>query len=332
MKTQRLVRLLVVFVTLLFVISAACRNNETSSSIKPAPVIRIGIVYTEPHPVLQTIIEAFKARVKTSIPDAVFVEKHASGSKAQYPAVVRSVLNDGVDLIVPITTPMSLEAFRQARGKVPVLFLGVTDPVGAGLVASLDKPQYCTGVSDNPPMEGTIDLFQAFIPGGKSIGIPYDPKDQPAVVTARRAADIARSRGLTAELLPVTGEVEIPAAIRGLAARNDAIVIGMDNLFMKNAGIVARTALPQGKPLFAADDKSVEMGAVAGVGVDYADVGRLGGDLAEKILKQHVEPGNIPIVALSSGNFFVNQGAAKELRLQVPKEIKAQDVSAAGSK
>lgn len=319
---------------LAFVLGAAlvlssCHNSETSNRIDAIPRVKVGIVYTEPHPVLQTIINSFKDRVRQSFPNVIFVEKHGNGSKAEYPAVVRSVLNDGVDLIAAVTTPMSLEAYKQARGRIPVVFLGVTDPVGAGLAESLGHPKYCTGVSDNPPMEGTLDLFTALLPVGKKVGIPYDPQDQPAVVTARRAADIAKSRGLIAELLPVTSEVEIPAAIRGLSSRNDALLIGMDNLFMKNAGIVAKTARTQGKPLFAADDKSVQMGAVAGVGVDYADVGRLGGDLVEKILKNHVEPGAIPVATLSSGKFFINTIAARELNIKVPKEIADKSVPVA---
>src|SRR5215212_2986429 len=75
----------------------SCAPNHATTT-KP---YKVGIVLTEPHPVLNTIVEAYKARLKESIPDVVFIERNASGSKAQIPATVRSVLAEGVDLLVP---------------------------------------------------------------------------------------------------------------------------------------------------------------------------------------------------------------------------------------
>ena len=296
---------------------SACRQDEKPDAGKPT---KIGIILTEPHPVLNTIAEAYKTRVREFIPDVVFVERHANGSKAQYPATVRAVIAEGVDLLAPLTTPMSIEALSQAQGKIPVVFLGVTDPVGAGLVNSLELPGKCTGVSDNPPMEGVVDLVREILPNAKTIGIPYDPKDQPGVTTANRAVEAAKDRGLKAELRPVTSENELRAAVRALASQQDAIVIGMDNLMMKNAGIIAETAKDQGKPLFAADDKSVEMGAVAGVGVDYKDVGNIGADISIRILKEKLQPGTIPVATLKTGQKFSNIKSAETLKLKLPSQ------------
>jgi putative ABC transport system substrate-binding protein len=261
--------------------------------------------------------------LKESIPDVVFIERNASGSKAQIPATVRSVLAEGVDLLVPVTTPMSIESLSQASGRVPVVFLGVTDPIGAQLVSNLETPTTCTGVSDNPPMNGVIDLVRELLPNAKSIGIPFDPKDQPGVITADRGGNIAKSHGLEVELRPVTSENDLRAAIRALASHHDAIVIGMDNLMMKNAGIIAETAKDQGKPLFAADDKSAEMGAIAAVGVDYRDVGKLGADISLRVLKERVPVGTIPVAQLSTGKRFFNEKAAAALKIAIPVQARS---------
>ena len=300
------------------------KGGSTNISGSPSKPLKIGILYTEPHPVLNTIIEAFKAGVKESIPNVEFIERHGNGSKTQYPATVRAVIAEGVDLLAPITTPISVETLTQANGKIPVVFLGVTDPVGSGIVNSLENPAKCSGVSDNPPMDGVVDLARLFMPGAKSLGIPYDPKDQPGVTTAHRAADAAKTRGFQVELRPVTSEGELRAAVRGLSAQVDALVIGMDNLMMKNAGIISQTAMDQRKPLFAADDKSVEMGAVAGVGVDYSDVGRFGADIAVKVLRDKQPVGSIAVQMLKTGQRFANQKAVRTLGLTIPQELQAQ--------
>ncbi|MFY9821361.1 MAG: ABC transporter substrate-binding protein [Thermoanaerobaculia bacterium] len=322
-KTRALVMIGVATIVLIALVIS--RKEKIDSAPSGARFYKIGIVYTEPHPVLADIIQSFKAEVSKSLPGTEFIEKHGSGSKAQYPSVVRSVIAEKVDVLVPVTTPMSIEALSQAKGvRIPVVFLGVTDPVGAGLVDSLERPVRSTGVSDNPPMEGVISLVRSFLPNAKNIGIPYDPKDQPGVVTARRAENIARQKGFLVELMPVTSESELRASVRGLASRTDAIVIGMDNLMMKNAGIISQTAALSGKPVFAADDKSVEMGAVGGVGVSYKDVGKLGGQLVVKILKTKVSAGTLPVATLTTGDIFVNEAAAKGVGISLPEKIRSK--------
>lgn len=315
--------LIITMVTAIAVISGCSKNKTASASASSRP-LKIGIVYTEPHPVITTIIDAFKARVKQFIPDAQFIERHGSGNKTQYPATVRGIIAEDVDVLVPITTPISLEVMAQVNNRIPVIFLAVTDPVSAGLVNSLEKPEKCSGVSDNPPMDGVIDLAQALMPEAKSIGIPYDPKDQPGVVTAHRAEAAAKARGFQVQLRPVTSESELRAAIRGLSAQVDALVIGMDNLMIKNAGIISETALDQHRPLFAADDKSVEMGALAGVGVDYTDVGRLGADIVLKVIRDKQSAGSIPIQTLQTGQRVINKKTADSLNLVLPPEVQSQ--------
>jgi len=314
-KLKVIISLLLATILLGFV---GCEKNSQNEE----SLITIGILYTEPHPVLTTIAEAFKTEVLSQLPDVKFIEKHGNGSKSQYPATVRAILAEGVDLLAPITTPMSVETLKQAQGRVPVVFLGVTDPIGAELVESLINPVNCSGVSDNPPMFGVINLVKQFLPDAQSIGIPYDPKDQPGVTTAYKAAALAIDQGLEANLRPVTTESELRATVRALAANVDAVVIGMDNLMMKNAGIISRTIAEQNIPLFAADDKSVKMGAIAGVGVDYADVGRLGGKIALEILINNRPVGEIPVKTLSTGQVFYNIDAASTLNIGIPESAK----------
>lgn len=307
---------------------ANCGGQATDRESGP----KIAVLYTEPHPVLNTIISSFEERARELMPGVEFIERHGSGDSAEYPAVVRSViLGQKVDLLAPITTPMSVEAAKQALGRTPIVFLGVTDPEGAGLVRSLDQPKWASGVSDNPPMEGVVDLVRLYYPSAKKIGIPYDPSDQPGVTTAKRAAEACKERGLTAVLRPVSSEAQLRAAVRALASRSDAVVIGMDNMMMKNAGLISSTIRAFGKPLFAADDKSVRMGALAGVGVDYSDVGRFGAEIAAEVLVDHKRVGDIPVRRLSTGAVFYNALQATELSVVIPSEVRAEGEEAGGS-
>jgi putative tryptophan/tyrosine transport system substrate-binding protein len=301
--------------------AAACEWANGRQANTPAP-IKIGIVYTQPHPITNAIIAAFKTHVMATFPDAQFIEKHGYGDKTLYPGVVREVISQNVDILVPVTTPLSIEALQQASGRIPVVFLAVTDPLSAGLVESFEHPVKSSGVSDNPPMASVIDLIRAFMPEAKTLGIPYDSTDPPGVLSAERAELAAKARGFEVQRWPVISESELRAAIRGLSAKVDVLVIGMDNLMVKNAGIISETAMDQRKPLFAADDKSVAMGAVAGVGVDYANVGRLGANTVIKVLKDKQSPGSIAVETLQTGGLFVNSKSLAFLNLKIPTEFK----------
>ncbi|HEY9713509.1 MAG TPA: ABC transporter substrate binding protein, partial [Chroococcales cyanobacterium] len=119
---------------------------------------RIDIVYTSPHPVINEIIKGFKSAVQKAYPKAEFIERHANGRPEEYSATVLAAINDRPMLLAPITTPITTLAVEQARGSVPIVFMGVTDPVGAHVANSIDKPGIATGSSDLCPFAALLDV------------------------------------------------------------------------------------------------------------------------------------------------------------------------------
>lgn len=317
-RLEMAVGLLLLILTVTHGCSGCASDEQQTAPVDQAANLRIVILYPEPHPVLNEIIDAFETRARGLIAGVEIEKRHASGQASQYPALVRAALQENFAVLAPITTPMSIEVMRQAPPDVRIVFLGVTDPVGAGLVDSLEAPGRSSGVSDNPPMHALVELVAATVPSVKSIGIPYDPSDLPGVLTAKLAERACIERGLIARLRPVTSESEIRSAVRGLAQETDALLIGMDNLMMKNAGLIASTIAPFDRALFAADDKSVEMGAVAGVGVDYRDVGSFGAEIAAEVLLGGRDVGLIPVRQLTTGRAHFNKQTAEVLGVKIP--------------
>jgi putative tryptophan/tyrosine transport system substrate-binding protein len=272
---------------------------------------KIGIVYTSPHPVINEIIDGFKETVLRQFPNAQFVERHANGNESEYTGAVLSVLSQHPTLLVPITTPISKIAVEEARGKTPIVFLGVTDPVGAGIVDSLEIPKKSTGSSDLCPFDALLSITHQLLPNAKVLAIPYNPSDQPAVFGLGRIRTLAPKFGFTVIDRQVTSRDELSTEVRGVSSRADAVLLAADNLMMENPGLVASAASSEGKPVFACDATSVQKGAVAGVSVKYRDVGRAGGELAVRVLNGAV-PGSLPVAVLSSGGLIVNRQAACE--------------------
>jgi putative ABC transport system substrate-binding protein len=244
---------------------------------EPRSQPKIGIVYTAPHPVMNLVIEGFKEVVAKARPNAVFFERHADGRPEQYGTAVLAAIGANPDLLVPITTPITKVAVEQARGRIPIVFIGVTDPVGAGVARSLEKPELATGSSDLCPFASLLAISRELFPAAKTLGLPYNPSDQPAVFGRSQLIALAPKYGFKVIDRQVTSPSELPTEVRGLAGRVDAVIIAADNLMMENPAAVASSALAGGRPTLACDSGSVKAGAVAGVSVNYRKVGELAG-------------------------------------------------------
>jgi len=323
---RRLLQLSLVAVGILIMTGALARHDSALGAAKQNP--KIGIVYTSPHPVINDIIVGFKAQVLRAYPKATFFERHANGQQSEYGTAVAATIGGQPDLIAPIATPIAKLAVDQARGRIPIVFLGITDPVGAGIARSLDHPELATGSSDLCPFAGLLSVVRETLPGAKILGLPYNPSDQPAVFSRAQLKLLAPKYGFAIVDEQVTSASELSTQVRGLAGRVDAVVIGADNLMMENPAAVASAAAEAGRPAFACDEPSVKAGAVAGIGINYRQVGEIGGDLAVQVLGGKF-PGGLPVAVLRTGTISVNREAACRVHLTVPAAVarKATDVT-----
>src|SRR5262245_24789936 len=120
-----------VLVTILILAASVAAQND-----KP----KIVLAYPDHEHVVIESIDAFKAEVKKTFPNAIFIEKDAKGDPAEFETTVRAGIAQSPAILVPISTPLSRLAVDQAKGKLPIVFMGVTDPVGAGIVDALERP------------------------------------------------------------------------------------------------------------------------------------------------------------------------------------------------
>lgn len=296
-------------------------RTSLAQNTESAP--KIGIVYTAPHPVINDIIGGFKEIVFQTYPRAIFFERHAEGRQEQYGTAVLATISAGPDILAPITTPITKLTVEQARGRIPIIFMGVTDPVGAGVARSLSAPEIATGSSDLCPFDGVLDISRQLLPNAKTIGLPYNPSDQPAVFGRSQLIALGPKYGFSIVDRQVTSASELSTEVRNLARRADAVLIAADNLMMENPAAVVSSSAEVGKPTFACDSASVNAGAVAGVSVDYREVGKLAGQRAVEVIGGKAS-GSIPVAVLNSGGLAVNLKGACQVRIELPKALIAK--------
>lgn len=294
-------------------------SRPSNASSKTA---RIGLVYIGPHELINQIIAGFKDGVAQSIGKRPYeiIERHANGDKSQVSSTVNGAFAARLDVIATITTPVSQVALKNAPATVPVVFVGVTDPVGAGLVKSLEQPGLSTGVSDLAPLSAMLALIKEVTPRVKRIGFPFSPEEEPAVYSRQTVERLAPGLGLAIDARPVTSNDELTTVVRALARSNDAILVGADNGMFEAAPTIAKIALDNHKPFFAADSSSLKAGAAAGVTIDYSQVGLEGGKLAVRVLNGE-RAGAIPVALMTKGVLELNRSTVKKLGLRLDDSI-----------
>ena len=267
------------------------QEEEPSSQIEstPAPVteqepFEIGLVQYVQHAALDTVRENFMSRLEEWGYDDTKVEityEDAGGDEAKLAEICQGFVEEEVDLIAAISTPAAKAAMEAAQGTdVTVVFAAVSDPQEDLGITNPETPSgNVTGVSSQTDVTKTVDLAKQATPAIQTLGLLHSGEDT-ASAAAAQAKTYAESLGLTVVEKPFSTGEELPQAVADLCAQADAILTANDSLVAASAEAVAQAAREAGKPWYASGDgQLVQQGALAGVSVDYAQVGSSCADL-----------------------------------------------------
>lgn len=252
-----------------------------------------------------------------------FTYESAQGQPAIAAQIARKMVGDAPDIIVAIATP-SAQAAASASKDIPVVFSAVTDPVGAKLVSSLIQPGgNVTGLSDMVNVKQQLALIKEFLPNLKTLGIPYNPGEANSVSIVNNLKAAAEEIGVTVIESPAPKSSDVMIATKQLVGKVDAIYCSTDNTIVSAFESVVKVGIDAQIPVFAADTDSVERGAVAAVGYDYADLGRQTGDIVVRILKGE-KPGMIDVKLAEGTSLFVNTTMAAKMGVEIPAAVLAR--------
>lgn len=235
--------------------------------------------------------------------------------------IAQKFAGDNPDVIVPISTPSAQTVVAAAKGRLPVVFTAVTDPVAAKLVTDPKKPgANVTGITDLSPLDKHVELIRAAAPKAKRIGVPFNPGEANAVVLVKRLKELAPAAGLAIVEAPAPSGGDVLASARSLVGKVDAIYVPTDNTVVQALEAVIKTGIEAKIPVFAGDTDSVKRGAVAAIGFDYYDVGRQTGKVVSRVLRGE-KPGDIPVEGVGVTQLHVNPGAAEKMGLSLPETL-----------
>lgn len=232
--------------------------------------------------------------------------------------IIANFAADNVDLMVGVATPVAM-AMQSATedSKTPVVFAAVSDPVGAGLVASLEEPgSNVTGSSDNLDTNSVMNLIFAQNPGAKKIGLLYDVGQDSSTAAIEHAKAYLDDKGVEYVERTATTAEEVALAAQALVSDGvDAVFTPTDNTIMKAELAIYETFADAGIPHYTGADSFALNGAFLGYGVDYANLGRETADMIASILTEGKDPATTPVITFDNGTATVNTEICEKLGL-----------------
>lgn len=322
-KHKRSLSLLLTVFLLVAVVSTGCSGGAGETEELP----KIGIIQIIEHPSLNTIREEMLAELAASgykDGENITIDyQSAQGDASNLKTISQKFVTSGYDLIIAIATP-SAQAVVGETTEIPIIFSACTDPVGSGLVASMEKPGgNVTGTSDAVSAEKIMGLALEITPGIKTIGALYNAGETNSVAVINDLKAFAADNGLTVVDATVTNTSEVQQAVTSLVDKVDAVFTPIDNTVASAMVLVAQVAIQAELPVYVGADSMVADGGLATYGVNYKVLGQRTARLVAEVL-EGADPGELAVVTIEDVEIYLNEETAERIGVEVPQEILEQ--------
>ncbi|NDY58791.1 ABC transporter substrate-binding protein [Desulfovibrio sulfodismutans] len=273
------------------------------------------------HPALDAVRNGFVEGLKKNGVEATVNVHIAQGNPAVNVQIASQMLGEKPDLVMAIATP-SAQAAAQKIKDIPVLFSAVSDPVGAGLVASLDAPGgNVTGMTDMSPVDRQLELMREIKPDLHTLGVIYNAGEANSVSQLELLKAEAKKRGIDTVEATVTNSSGVFQAAKSLVGKCDAIYIPLDNTVVSALESAIKICTESKLPLFSSDNDSVPRGTIAAVAIDYGRMGEQTAVMAKRILVGGKKPAAMPVEQLQDLEVVVNKKAAADMGVTLPESV-----------
>jgi putative tryptophan/tyrosine transport system substrate-binding protein len=252
----------------------------------------------------------------------------AAGSVDRMRTFAKELVEREPDVIVASTTPVTAALQRETR-TIPIVFVIVADPVGAGFVAGLPRPGgNITGfINVEAAMVGKwLEMLKEIAPDVKRVAIMFNPDTAPGGGAYFLGQFEAAARSLAVE--PITARVrsdaEIEAVIASLRREQAGIVIMADSFMQVHQGTVISVTAVNGVPAIGADLTGfAREGGLLSYGANFSDIFRRAAPYVDRILRG-ANPADLPVQAPNKYELVINLKTAKALGLEIPPTLLAR--------
>ena len=248
----------------------------------------------------------------------------AEGRFERLPDLAVELVKLKVDVIVANVTQASLAA-KRATSTIPIVMVGVGDPLGSGLVDNLARPGgNVTGPSSMLAEASAkqLALLKETVPSASPVAVLRNSANPVWQASALRETEAAaRAMGLRLQLLEASGPDELEGAFAAMTReRAGALFVPADIIFVRHAQRMAELAARHRLPAMFGFREHVEAGGLMSYAASFAVMFRRAATFVDKMLKG-AKPADLPVEQPTKFELVINLKTAKALGISIPQSV-----------
>src|SRR5215472_6759271 len=255
----------------------------------------------------------------------VVVEYHSvEGQSGRLSEIVTDLIERKVAVIVAVGGTDPAKAAKAATSTIPIVFISAADPLGAGIVTRLNRPEgNITGVSIlGTSLEAKrLGLLHDIVPGTSPIGVLVNPGFSDADLELREVEEAAGLVKRQIHVVRASTESEFDGAFASLARQGaGGLLIASDPFFASHRDQLVALAAHYKMPTMYHQREYAEAGGLVSYAPDFADGYRQGGVYVGKILKG-TKPTDLPVMQSSKFELVINLKTARTLGVKFSDNV-----------
>ena len=323
-------RRFLVLASVFLALAAATGPDTACAQQTPHGLRRIGFLSErgdfakrkKPSPLHQAFLQSLADSGFVDGKNLIIEYRFAEGDRERLPELARELVARKVEVIFAYAS--GAMAVAAATKTVPVVFVGITDPVANGLVQSLAHPGgNVTGISNQGLEINTkrLELLKAAIPSLQRVAVLVHREHSVGEQLKRDLEAVAPSLGVKVDFFEVQAANQIPGAFAAMkAAGADALLIQEQDALWLQRKQISQLALDSRLPAMCWSSAFVQAGCLMSYGQDFLDIARLAGGYVARIL-QGANPADLPVEQPTKFDFVINAKTARAMGVTIPPSV-----------
>jgi putative ABC transport system substrate-binding protein len=298
----------------------------TALAQKPAAKIwRLGILQpgAPPEPLVDTLQERLKELGYSEGHNIDYEYRWAEGKPQRLTELAKELVDLKVDVITAFSTPAAIAA-QKATQTIPIVFAGVGDPVGSGVVSSLSRPGgNITGISIlATELSGKrLELLEEIVPSASPVAMFWNDSNPGMVLRAHETQNAADKLSLSLQSIGVHDLISFDTAFATINnGRFNALLVLVDPFTREYRQRIVDFAAQRRLPAIYESREFVDAGGLISYGPSLPALERRAADYISMIFKGS-NPADLPVELPTKFEMVIGMKAAKALGLTLSQSV-----------
>lgn len=306
-----------------------CNGDDTATPDEStAPVLKfeIAVIKSDSTDNSNNILEGFEKHLKeagyTEGENISIKYYESQEEKPDFNALAKQAAGDNPDLIFTVGSKAA-KAAKKATAEIPIIFAGVSDPIGAGLVKSTEKPDgNITGVSSFTPVFEQLEFIKELIPEAKKISVLYKETAENSILISSLVKEECEDFSLQYKAFAVKDKDKLSDELKKALKDCQVLYLPEDDLTKDSIKDIIKEADKKKVPVFSSNTSLVKSGALASCVPDHKEIGARASEMALAVLDGTKNIKEMSVIYPDECIKVVNTDTLKKFGIKISDEEK----------